>query len=249
MTPGHELDLSVVVPAFNEELRLPPSLDRIHDFLAARDWRYEVVVADDGSRDRTAELVRQRARTWPQLRLVALPENRGKGAAVQAGMLAATGRRRLFTDADLSTPIEEMDRLAARIDGGAEIAIGSRAVDGSRVELHQPAYRELMGKSYNRLLRLLVLPGLHDTQCGFKLFTARAARLCFSELECPGFGFDAEVLLRACRSGLSVVEVGVVWRNASGTSVNSMSDSLKMLAELWRLRRMRGSLEPVTEHP
>ena len=241
-------ELSVVVPAYNEERRLPPSLDRIREYLTARELTYEVLVADDGSRDRTPELVSQRAQGWPQLRLVTLPENRGKGAAVQAGMLAATGRRRLFTDADLSTPMEELGKLEAEVDRGAEVAIGSRAVAGSRVELHQSLHRELMGKSYNRLLRALVLPGLHDTQCGFKLFTARAAEACFWDLRCPGFGFDAEVLLRACQSGLRIAEVGVVWRNARGTSVNSMSDSARMLGELWQLRRMRGSLKPVPEH-
>ena len=241
-------ELSVVVPAFNEELRLPPSLERIQEYLGARQLSYEVLVADDGSRDGTARVVSELARSWPQLRLVSLPENRGKGAAVRAGMLAASGRMRLFTDADLSTPIEELGKLESELELGAEVAIGSRAVAGSAVELHQPAHREFMGKSYNRLLRALVLPGLHDTQCGFKLFTARAADVCFSELRCPGFGFDAEVLLRASQSGLRVAEVGVVWRNARGTSVNSMSDSLRMLGGLWQLRRMRGSLEPVPEH-
>ncbi len=241
-------DLSVVIPAYNEERRLPPTLASIREFLDGRGSRYEVLVVDDGSSDATASSAQSAASHWPQLRLLKLDRNRGKGAAIQRGMLAARGVRRLFTDADLSTPIDELTKLEAAISVGADVAIGSRAVPGSRVEVHQPLHRELMGKSYNRLLQALVLPGLHDTQCGFKLFTATAAQSCFAELHCPGFGFDAEVLLHASASGLRVAEVGVSWRNSCGTRVSPFNDSWRMLAELWRLRRLRGSLVPLPEH-
>lgn len=240
-------DLSVVIPAYNEEMRLPPSLLRIREFLDAQGRSYEVVVADDGSRDRTAELVREAAASWPELSLEQLPENRGKGAAVQHGMLRARGVHRLFTDADLSTPIAELPKLQEALRRGAHVAIGSRALKDSEVQVHQPLHRELMGKTYNRLLRAMVLPDLHDTQCGFKLFTAAAAETCFARLECPGFGFDAEVLLHARNLGLGIAEVGVVWRNVTGTSVNSLPDSWRMLAELWQLRRMRVFPRPVAE--
>lgn len=235
----NELSLSVVIPAYNEEMRLPASLRAIRRFFEGTARPYEVVVVDDGSQDRTGALAEEAATDWPQLRLVALPHNQGKGAAVQAGMLAATGRRRLFSDADLSTPIEELSKLEQALDSGAAIAIGSRAVAESRVELHQPRHRELMGKTYNLLLRLMVLPGLRDTQCGFKLFSAEAAEVCFQELGCLGFGFDAEVLLRARMRGFQIAEVGVVWRNAAGTSVSSVADGGQMLVDLWQLRRRR----------
>ncbi len=239
--------LSVVIPAYNEESRLSPSLVVIREFLEAQDIGYEVVVVDDGSRDRTAELVRGAIVGWPELSLVQLPQNRGKGAAVQQGMMSARGVHRLFTDADLSTPISELPKLQEALRRGAEVAIASRALRASEVQVHQPIHRELMGKTYNRLLRAMVLPGLFDTQCGFKLFTSAAAESCFARLACPGFGFDAEVLLHARNLGMRVAEVGVVWRNAKGTSVNSLPDSWRMLAELWQLRRLRVSPRPVAE--
>ncbi len=240
--------LSVIVPAFNEELRLGPSLDRMRAFLESSGRSYEVLVVDDGSRDQTAALVLAAAGSWSQLRLISLPGNQGKGAAVRAGMLAASGSRRLFTDADLSTPLEELAKLERELDAGAAVAIGSRALPGSQVLRHQPLHRELMGKSYNRLLRLLVLPGLHDTQCGFKLFTAEAAEACFQELQCPGFGFDAEVLLRARMQGISIAEVGVTWCNSLGTTVSSFGDGGQMLIDLWQLRRRRSAPRPLAEH-
>lgn len=234
-----DVSLSVIIPAYNEQARLPASLQAIQRFFANCASTYEVVVVDDGSQDRTRSLVEEAALDWPQLRLVALPHNQGKGAAVQAGMLAASGCRRLFSDADLSTPIEELAKLVRALDAGAAIAIGSRAVPGARVELHQPPHRELMGKAYNLLLRVMVLPGLRDTQCGFKLFSAEAAEVCFKDLGCLRFGFDAEVLLRARMLGMEVAEVGVVWRNAAGTSVSSLADGGQMVLDLWRLRRRR----------
>ena len=171
--------------------------------------------------------------------MVRLPQNRGKGAAVRAGMLAARGQLRLFTDADLSTPISELAKLRELIEGTTAIAIGSRALADSEVEVHQPLAREIMGRSYNRMLQLLVLPGLHDTQCGFKLFTAEAAIACFTPLRTPGFGFDAEVLLRARRLGWRVAEVGVVWRHAENSRVSPIRDSLGTLVDLIRLRLRR----------
>jgi dolichyl-phosphate beta-glucosyltransferase len=238
---GEQMELSLVVPAYNEVSRLPPSLEliRIHLDEAARP--YEVLVVDDGSQDGTRELVERGRSSWPQLQLIVLERHQGKGAALRAGMLAASGRLRLFSDADLSTPISEMAKLESAIAAGAGVAIGSRALPGSQVETHQPRYRELMGKSYNQVLRRMVLPGLRDTQCGFKMFTAATAISCFTLLETPGFGFDAEVLLRARMQGIAIAEIPVIWRNAAGTRVSSLRDGGQMLADLVRLRRRLGS--------
>jgi dolichyl-phosphate beta-glucosyltransferase len=234
--------LSVIVPALNEVRRLPATLQALRVYLdgAGEEYEeYEVIVVDDGSHDGTAQLAEQTAAGWEQLQVIRLPQNLGKGAAVRAGMLAARGELRLFTDADLSTPISELAKLRELIEGATTVAIGSRAVAASEVEVHQPFSREVMGRTYNRMLQLLVLPGLHDTQCGFKLFTAEAAVACFTPLRTPGFGFDAEVLLRARRLGWSVAEVGVVWRHAENSRVSPIRDSLGTLIDLVRLRLRR----------
>jgi dolichyl-phosphate beta-glucosyltransferase len=235
------LELSLVLPAYNEVVRLPPSLELIRRHLDAAGRPYEVLVVDDGSEDGTREMVEQVRSGWPQLQLIVFDQNLGKGAAVRAGMLQSVGQLRLFSDADLSTPIAEMGKLETAIANGAGVAIGSRALPESRVELHQPLYRELMGKTYNQALRRLVLPGLRDTQCGFKLFTAQTAVSCFTPLRTPGFGFDAEVLLRARLQAIPIAEVPVIWRNAAGTRVSSLRDGGLMLADLLRLRGRVGS--------
>jgi dolichyl-phosphate beta-glucosyltransferase len=230
--------LSVIVPAYNEALRLPATLRalRVHLDGAGEEYEdYEVIVVDDGSQDGTADLAERECASWPQLRVLRQPENRGKGASVQTGMLAASGGLRLFTDADLSTPISELAKLREAIGGSTAVVIGSRAVADSRVEVHQPGRRELMGRTYNRLLQLLVLRGLHDTQCGFKLFTAEAAIACFTPLRTPGYGFDAEVLLRARRLGWNIAEVGVIWRHAENSRVSPLRDSLGTLVDLLKL--------------
>ncbi|MGB9484318.1 MAG: dolichyl-phosphate beta-glucosyltransferase [Candidatus Dormiibacterota bacterium] len=238
---GGLIELSLVLPAYNEVVRLPPSLEAIRKYLDLAGRPYEVLVVDDGSSDGTRRMVEQVMADWPQLQLIVFDRNEGKGAAVRAGMLQAVGQLRLFSDADLSTPISEMGKLETAIAKGAGVAIGSRALPESQVELHQPLYRELMGKTYNQALRRLVLPGLRDTQCGFKMFTAAAAQSCFAPLRTPGFGFDAEVLLRARLQAIPIAEVPVIWRNAVGTRVSSFRDGGLMLADLLRLRRRVGS--------
>jgi dolichyl-phosphate beta-glucosyltransferase len=235
------VELSLVLPAYNELGRLPPSLELIRRHLDAAGRQYEVLVVDDGSEDGTRGMVEKFRSGWSQLQLVVFDRNQGKGAAVRAGMLQAVGKLRLFSDSDLSTPIGEMAKLETAITNGAGVAIGSRALPGSQVELHQPLYRELMGKTYNQALRRLVLPGLRDTQCGFKMFTAAAAVSCFTPLRTPGFGFDAEVLLRARLLAIPIAEIPVIWRNAAGTRVSSLRDGGLMLADLVRLRRRVGS--------
>jgi len=228
--------LSVVIPAFNEAGRLPASLARILAFLRGHAASYEVVVIDDGSRDGTAAAVRSIEDAG--LTLLSNPINRGKGYSVRRGMLAARGARRLMTDADLSTPIEELTRLLGAMDAGYDVVVGSRALPESRIEVRQPRYRESMGRVFNALVQVLVLPGIHDTQCGFKLFTAAAAQQAFSRASLDGFAFDVEVLALAQRAGCRLVEVPVVWRNDAASRVGSLSGSqgfLDLLRIRWRL--------------
>ena len=228
MTP----DISIVIPAFNEAHRLPTTLDRIQRYLAGSSLTAEVIVVDDGSRDETAEVARQRALHWPQLKLVSAERNSGKGAAVQLGMAQATGRYRIFSDADLSVPIDDLDKLLQPLRAGAGIAIASRALRDSQVELHQPWYRETMGKIFNKLVRIFVLGGVKDTQCGFKAFTAEVAERVFPQLQTRGFGFDVEVLYRARQAGYSIVEVPTRWINSPQSRVHPVRHSTAMFLEL-----------------
>jgi dolichyl-phosphate beta-glucosyltransferase len=227
--------LSVVVPAYNESARLPPTLRQLREWLAASRLRHEIVVVDDGSTDDTAAAAR--ASGGESLVLLRHEPNRGKGYAVRRGMLAATGARRLMTDADLSTPIEELPKLMAELDRGFDVAIGSRAIAGARIDVHQPLYREAMGRAFNALVQRLLLPGLHDTQCGFKLFSAAAAEAAFSAARLDGFSFDVEALFLARRRGLRVAEVPVVWRNDAATRVSFAAGGAAFL-DLLLIRRL-----------
>jgi dolichyl-phosphate beta-glucosyltransferase len=228
MTP----EISIIIPAYNEALRLPATLDRVEGYLATAGTPAEVIVVDDGSRDGTAEIVRQRAARWPQLRLVAAEHNGGKGAAVRLGMAAARGRFRVFSDADLSVPIDDLEKLLRPLRGGAGVAIASRGLRDSQVELHQPWYRETMGKIFNRLVRIFVFGGVADTQCGFKAFTAEVADRVFPSLQTRGFGFDVEVLYRAKRAGYRIVEVPTRWINSPQSRVHPIRHSAAMFLEL-----------------
>ena len=228
MTP----ELSIVIPAFNEAHRLPGTLDRIEHYLQESGLPAEVIVVDDGSQDATAEVVQRHAQRWTQLRLLSAGRNGGKGSAVRLGMEAARGRYRIFSDADLSVPIEELENLMRPLRSGAGVAIASRGMRESKVELHQPWYRETMGKMFNKLVRIFVLSGLHDTQCGFKAFTAEVADRVFPVLQTPGFGFDVEVLYRAQHAGYRVVEVPTRWINSRQSRVHPIAHSLQMFLEL-----------------
>ena len=225
-------EISIVIPAFNEALRLPATLDRVERYLATLNVPAEVIVVDDGSRDATVQVVRERAARWPQLALVVAERNGGKGGAVRLGMAAAHGRYRIFSDADLSVPIDDMEKLLRPLRSGAGVAIASRGLRESQVELHQPWYRETMGKIFNRLVRIFVLGGVNDTQCGFKAFTAEVADRVFPELQTRGFGFDVEVLYRAQQAGYKIVEVPTRWINSPQSRVNPIRDSTMMFLEL-----------------
>jgi len=229
------VSLSVVIPAFNEEKRLPGTLAAILPFLRSRGETFEVVVVDDGSTDGTVEAAR---RAGPEVRVLQNPGNRGKGYSVRHGMLDATGAWRLMSDADLSTPIEELDTLQGALKGGVQIAIASRAVSGANLEKRQSIMRESSGRFFNLLVRALHLPGIRDTQCGFKLFSAAAAEAAFRDSTLDGFAFDVEALVRARRAGFAIREVAVTWRNDEQSRV-SLGRGLAAFVDLFRLKFRR----------
>ncbi len=228
--------LSVVIPCYNEEARLPRTLELVEGYLDARGTGYEVILVDDGSTDTTRRVMESSAARNPRVRITVLPHNRGKGRALAEGVAAARGSEILVTDADLSTPIDELEKLQAELDKGAGVAIASRALRGSRVEVSQPFYRVLMGKAFNLIVQTLLLPGIWDTQCGFKLFRADVAREAFAGLSTDGFGYDPEVLYRAKRRGVRIAEVPVVWRNSAPTKVSPIRSSLDMFKHVVRVR-------------
>lgn len=209
--------ISIIIPAFNEESRLPGTLNKVRGYLDRTAWDFaEILVVDDGSRDGTAQAARAAG-----ARVLENPGNRGKGYSVRHGMLEAKGEWALFTDADLSAPIEDLETLwAAAERGSVRVAIGSRAMDRSLIGVHQPAFREAMGRIFNLVMRAVTGLPYRDTQCGFKLFETRTAREIFSRQRLDGFGFDVEVLFIARRLGHVAAEVPVRWNNVAGTTVS-----------------------------
>jgi Glycosyltransferases involved in cell wall biogenesis len=230
--------ISIVIPAYNEEKRLPSTLARIARYLDETHFDFaEVLVVDDGSRDGTVALASEFALGHPCVRVLRNPGNRGKGYSVRHGMLEAAGDWALFTDADLSSPIEELEKLSAAVERqGAEIAIGSRAIDRSLVGVHQPMFREYAGRFFNLVMRLVTGLEFRDTQCGFKLFQRETAREIFSRQRLETFGFDAEVLFVAKLLGKQVVEVPVRWNDVAGTKVSTLS-GLQPFIDLAQIRR------------
>ena len=237
MTP--RLGRSVVVPAFNEARRLPSALETLLPYLEARGETFEVVLVDDGSADDTLRLMRAAALANPVIRVVAQSPNRGKGRALAEGIRVTEADLVLVSDTDFSTPITELDKLLAALAAGADIAIGSRARRASQVERSQPLYRVLMGKTFNLIVQALILPGLWDTQCGFKLFRGDVARELFADLTTDGFGYDVDVLYLARRRRYRIAEVPVRWINSRESKVSPLGSSLEMLGDILRLRFRR----------
>lgn len=230
------MKISVVVPAYNEANRIPPSLDRIVSYMQERHPDYEVLVVDDGSSDGTGDAVRRRFEGNPRVEVLDYGANRGKGYAVRHGMSRSTGDLVVFSDADLSTPIEEIEKMLPLMERGYDIVIGSRAHAQADIREHQPLYRELGGKLFNLLVRLVVMSGLHDTQCGFKLFRRSATAPILPHLRIDGFAFDVEVLALARAAGLQIAEVPVVWIN-SLTSRVRLSAAVRAYFDLLDIRQ------------
>ena len=246
------LDLSIVIPAFNEEHRLPKAIEQIGSYLSARSLRAEIIVVDDGSSDATPKLIERYRGKYPGLRLISNATNRGKGFSVRHGVLEARGEIVLFTDADLSTPIEEADKLLVALhEQGCDVAIGSRGMDSSLIEVHQSVFREQAGNLFNLLVRWIAGLEFSDTQCGFKAFRREPARIIFEQQRIERFGFDPEILFLAKRHGLRVAEIPVRWSHDSATKVNVVGDGIRMFLELGVIRwnSLRGRYPVLTGSP
>lgn len=228
--------LAVIIPAYNEETRIRPTLARVNEFLQAQPYSWRVVVVSDGSRDGTNQAVVDFAAGHPGFELLAYEPNHGKGYAVRRGMLEIEAEYLLFSDADLAAPIEEIDKLWKAVESGADIAIGSRPLKDSRLEIRQPWYREMLGRLFNKAVQVLAIKGIDDTQCGFKLFRLDVARDVFSRCKIDGFGFDFESLMIARDLGYRIAEVPIRWSHQEGSKVVLMRDGPRMLNDLIRLR-------------
>lgn len=229
--------LSVIIPAYNEELRLPATLESIGSYLWSQSYGAEVIVVDDGSSDRTAEIARTCLSAKP-LRLVQHPDgaNHGKGAAVRLGMLAAAGQFRLFMDADNSTTLDQVAGLWPWFDKGYEVVIGSRRKQGARIDSRQSRHKELAGRMGNLVIRYFAVPGIEDTQAGFKMFTADCAKALFSRQTLDRWGYDIELLAMARQLGYRIREVPIIWNNAPGSKVR-FGSYIEVLKEVWHVRR------------
>lgn len=231
------LTYSIILPAYNEGVRIGDTLAKVLAYSKKRGWDAEVLVVNDGSTDNTCEIVRSYAVNNPLLRLIDNPGNRGKGYSVRHGMLRARGDILLFSDADLSSPIEEADKLFAAIEDGADIAIGSRWLKPELQAQRQPLLRQILGRVFNLALRMILGLNYKDTQCGFKAFSRRAAQAIFPLQQIERWGFDPEILYLAKRFGFSIQEVPVVWSHREGTRINPLRDGMRMFAEVLRIRR------------
>jgi len=229
-------DLSIIIPSYNEEARLPGTLQRIAEYLPTLGLRTEVLVVDDGSTDRTAAVAESFHGKLTGLRVLSNGTNRGKGYSVRHGMLEAQGDMVLFTDADLSAPIEESDKLLTALNNGYDVAIGSRAMDRSLISTHQSIFREFAGIIFNKIVRIVLRLPFVDTQCGFKAFRRERTRIIFEQQRIEGFGFDPELLYLARHYGLRAIEIPVRWGHSEATTVNMLGDSLKMFADIFTIR-------------
>jgi dolichyl-phosphate beta-glucosyltransferase len=227
---------SLVIPAYNESARIGATLDRVLAHIAAREWDAEVIVVNDGSRDDTAEIIRSYELRHPSVRVLENPGNRGKGYSVRNGMLHASGDVLLFSDADLSSPIEEADKLLAAIRDGADVAIGSRWLESDLQTERQPILRQIVGRVYNILLRIILGFRFKDTQCGLKAFTREAAERIFPRQQIERWGFDPELLFLARRFGFNIAEIPVEWAHDDRSKINPLADGVQMFVEMLTIR-------------
>ncbi len=231
--------LSIVIPAYNEEKRILPTIKRVCDYLAAQNYSYEIIVVDDGSSDNTAQLIKDFIKPENNVSIIANGANRGKGFTVRNGVLSANGKYIFFTDADLSTPIEELEKCLPFLQNGYEVVIGSRSLPDSDIIVHQPWYREMMGKIFNFIVTVILLEGIVDTQCGFKGFTKEAAKTVFNKCGINGFSFDVEALYLSRKQKYNIKEVPISWKDATLSKVNPIKHSLQMFLDLLVIK-MRG---------
>jgi glycosyltransferase involved in cell wall biosynthesis len=227
---------SIILPAFNESARIGPGLEKALEFVREQGWSVEIIVVNDGSRDDTADIVKQLMANAPELRLLENPGNHGKGYSVRNGMLNARGDILLFSDADFSSPIYEAVKLIGAINDGAEVAFGSRWLLAETQTKRQSRLRQFVGRAYNLLLRVALGLPYKDTQCGFKAFTRKAAEVIFTRQQIEGWGFDPEILFIARKFGIALQEVAVEWANDDRSKINPITDGVKMFWELLRIR-------------
>jgi glycosyltransferase involved in cell wall biosynthesis len=228
--------LSIVIPAYNESARIEDALERVMSCVSEQGWDAEVLVVDDGSKDETGAIVQRWMKSNPRLHLVQNPGNRGKGYSVRNGLLQAAGDIVMFTDADLSAPMEEAERLIAAIDNGADVAIGSRWLDRARQTIHQPLYRQFFGRCFNWITRTVMGLPFKDTQCGFKAFRREAAQVIFRLQTIERWGFDPEILFIAQKLKYDIREVPVTWGHDERSRISYLKDGMKMLEDMARIR-------------
>lgn len=234
--------ISIVIAAYNEENRILPSLFTIRDYCNSRNMDYEIIVVDDGSTDNTRRVAMEKKPQIPHLKVIGYDTNMGKGYALRTGVLSSKGDFVLLTDADLSTPIEELSKLLNLIHNKCDIAIGSRALALSEIIKKQPWWRQGMGKLFNKIVKTLVIADFNDTQCGFKLFSGESARNLFQEARVNRFAYDVEILALAKKKGYRILEVPIMWINSPQSKVNPLKDSAQMFFDLLKIRTRVGKV-------
>jgi len=236
--------ISIIIAAYDEEKRIQPSLFKIKEYVTEQGVDYEIIVVDDGSTDHTSKVVMYLTKDIPHLKFIRYEKNRGKGYALRQGVLASKGEAVLLTDADLSTPIDELSKLLPLISHDTcDIAIGSRALALSKIIKKQPWWRQSMGKLFNKIVKILIVNDFDDTQCGFKLFSGDIARDLFKEARINRFAYDVEILALAKKKGYRIIEVPIKWINSPESKVNPIQDSLNMIVDLLRIRLAVGSMK------
>lgn len=234
------MKLSIVIPAYNEEQRIGKSLNLALDYIKENNLDCEIIIVDDGSTDQTVSICKN---LDSEIKIIQQKQNMGKGAAVRTGMLAASGDIVLFTDADFSTPIYEIKKVLKSFENGNLVCIGNRALDYSMIKEHQPFYREFMGKSFNKLVQLLVIKGVSDTQCGFKAFSNKAAKQIFNQAKINGFGFDVEILFLTKKFGYHIDQISVEWYHDDRSKVDPIKDAFRMFRDLLKVKRLHKNLK------